>query len=57
MASVELLPNTGLATPAEINRYQRKIGSLLFAAVTTQLDIAFATSQLARFLINLSIEH
>jgi hypothetical protein len=57
MASVELLPNTGLATPAEINRYQRKIGSLLFAAVTTRPDIAFATSRLARFLINPSIEH
>ena len=57
MASVELKPRDGLAEPAEINKYQRKIGSLLFAAVTTRPDIAFATSRLARFLINPSIEH
>jgi hypothetical protein len=29
----------------------------LFAAITTRLDIAFATSRLARFLINPSKEH
>jgi hypothetical protein len=57
MASMELVPNPELATAAEINRYQRKIGSLLFAAVTTRPDIAFATSRLARFLINPSAEH
>jgi hypothetical protein len=52
MATVELKPREGLATPSEINRYSRKIGSLLFAAVTTRPDIAFATSRLARFLMN-----
>jgi len=57
MSSVELKPSTSLSTPAEINRYQRKIGSLLFAAVTTRPDIAFATSRLARFLSNPSQEH
>jgi hypothetical protein len=50
--SPELLPFTGLAEPHEINRFQRKIGSLLYAAVTTRPDIAFATSCLARFLTN-----
>ena len=50
MANVELKPHKGIATPAEINKYQRKIGSLLFAAVTTRPDVAFATSRLARFL-------
>jgi len=44
MASVELKPRDGLAEPAEINKYQRKIGSLLFAAVTMRPDIAFVTS-------------
>ena len=48
----ELLPYTGLAEPHEINRFQRKIGSLLYAAVITRPDIAFATSRLARFLTN-----
>ncbi|KAK1914204.1 hypothetical protein P3342_007450 [Pyrenophora teres f. teres] len=32
MATAELLPRDGLASPSEINKYQRKIGSLLFAA-------------------------
>lgn len=57
MANLELLPSPNLATPAETNRYQRKIGSLLFAAVTTRPDVAFATSRLARFLVNPSTEH
>jgi hypothetical protein len=52
MSSIELGPRTGLATPAEINKYQRKVGSLLFAAVTTRPDIAFATSRLARYMLN-----
>ncbi|KAK1911248.1 hypothetical protein P3342_011850 [Pyrenophora teres f. teres] len=49
MSRAELLPRTDLAT-AEINLYQRKIGSLLFVAVNTRPDVAFATSRLARFL-------
>jgi hypothetical protein len=57
MAAKELKPRIGLATPSEINKYQRKIGSLLFAAVTTRPDIAFATSRLARFLSNPGPEH
>jgi len=42
----------GIATLGEINCFQRKIGSLLYAAVNTRPDIAFATSHLARFLTN-----
>ena len=57
MSSAELKPRSGLASPPEINQYQRKIGSLLFAAVTTRPDIAFATSRLARFLANPGTEH
>lgn len=57
MANLELVPSPNLATPTAINRYQRKIRSLLFTAVTTRLDVAFATSRLARFLVNLSTEH
>jgi hypothetical protein len=52
MSSIELELQTGLATPAEINKYQRKVSSLLFAAVTTRPDIAFATSRLARYILN-----
>ena len=57
MGSAELKPRDGLATLLEINKYQRKIGSLLYAAVNTRPDIAFATSRLARFLSNPSQEH
>jgi len=57
MAAIELQPRTGLATPSETNKFQRKIGSLLFAAVTTRPDIAFATSRLARFLSNPGPDH
>jgi len=57
MAAFELKPRTDSAAGSEINKYQRKIGSLLFAAVTTRPDIAFATSRLARFLSNPSAEH
>lgn len=57
MSTVELKPRSGLATPSEVNKYQRKVGSLLYAAVTTRPDIAFATSRLARFLSNPSKEH
>ena len=56
MSGIELAPNSELATLAEVNRYQRKIGSLLFAAVITRLDVAFATSQLARSLVNSSTD-
>ncbi|KAI8930550.1 hypothetical protein NX059_012545 [Plenodomus lindquistii] len=57
MAAIELLPSDGLASHADVNKYQQKIGSLLFAAVTTRPDISFATSRLARHLTNPSHEH
>jgi len=37
--------------------YQRKLGSVLYAATTTRPDIAFAVSRLARFNQNPSQEH
>ena len=57
MSGIELKPRDGFAAPSDINKYQRKIGSLLYAAVTTRPDIAFATSRLARFLTNFGPEH
>jgi hypothetical protein len=52
MSSNKLLPNQKHASPAEIQNYQRKIGSLLFAAISTRLNIAFAISRLIKFLNN-----
>jgi len=57
MGTFELLPYAGLASNAEINRYQRKIGSILYAGVQTRPDIAFASSRLSRFLSNPGAEH
>jgi len=57
MRTGELLPYEGKASTHEISTYQRKVGSLLYAAVITRPDIAFATSRLARFNVNPSPEH
>ena len=57
MLTIKQVLNNRLATALETNRYQQKIRSLLFAAVTTQLNITFATLRLARYLINLSHEY
>jgi hypothetical protein len=52
MSSNELLSNQKHASPAKIQNYQRKIGSLLFAAIFTRPNIAFAILRLAKFLNN-----
>jgi hypothetical protein len=57
ISSNELLPNQKHASPAKIQNYQRKIGLLLFATIFTRPNIAFAISQLARFLNNFSLAH
>ena len=57
MTREELLPYEGTATKEETRRYLRKVGSLLYAAVITRPDIAFAVSRLARFTTNPGPEH
>lgn len=58
MATEELLPWDQQASPASLTRlYQRKIGSILYAAVITRPDITFAVSRLARFNGNPSPQH
>lgn len=57
MATTELLPHDDVATAQEVHLYQRKVGSLLYLAVTTRPDVAFATSRLARYLTNPSPAH
>ncbi len=51
MEILELLaiPDNKDITDASRTLYQRKVGSLLFAAIATRPDIAFAVSQLSRF--------
>jgi len=60
MTETELAPSPPSITNANRNSvlmYQRKTGSLLYAAITTRPDIAFAVSRLARFNQNPSVEH
>ena len=57
MTKEELLPNEDIANHERIMKYQRKIGSLLYAAVITQPDIAFAVSRLSRFITNPGTKH
>ena len=46
----ELFPNDEeTASKASAHAYQKKTGSILFAAITTRPDVAFAASRLARF--------
>ena len=57
MTTTELLPFEGQVSPQEIKRYQQKVGSLMYVAVTTRPDVAFAVSRLARFLVNPGPSH
>ncbi|EFE32428.1 uncharacterized protein ARB_00613 [Trichophyton benhamiae CBS 112371] len=57
LKDVTLAKNEGQATPGQIHEYQQKVGSVLYAAVTTRPDIAFATSKLAQSLKNPSRLH
>jgi hypothetical protein len=57
MKAHELMPYTGLATSKEIHIYQRKIGSIMYAAVITRPDVAFAASRLSRFNLYSSPKH
>ncbi len=60
MAETELLPTPTdypQASPASVTQYQGKVGSILYAAITTRPDVAFAASRLARFNSNPSQIH
>jgi len=50
-------PYTDKASPQQIHLYQRKVGSLLYAATITRPDIARSASKLSEFLQNPSPNH
>lgn len=52
MTTAELLPYDGTASYTSIAQYQRMVGSILYAAIITRPDVAFACSRLARFNTN-----
>ncbi len=55
MSKNELLFYNNVTLSFQINLYQQKISFLMYTAVITHSDIAFAVSQLAHFLINLKL--
>src|SRR6266700_5314388 len=57
LSGQELTPYEGEATPNQTKGYQRHIGSTIYPASTTYLDIAFLVSRLAKFLQNPSPAH
>ena len=57
MSKEELLPYDEITERASCKAYLRKIGSLLYAAVITRPDVAFAVSRLARFTTNPGPKH
>jgi hypothetical protein len=57
MGREELLPATEVADFTSIRRYMRKVGSIMYAAVITRPDVAFAVSRLSRFSTNPSSAH
>ena len=57
MTMEELLPSDVQATKQSIHLYQQKIGSILFAAISTRPDVAFAVSRLSRHNVNPSQLH
>ncbi|KAI1840359.1 hypothetical protein JX266_013452 [Neoarthrinium moseri] len=53
----ELMPFEGEATETSRLSYQAKVGSILYAAISTRPDIAFAAARLSRFNSNPGTEH
>ena len=50
--STDLIPYNKEITTHKIKEYQHRIGSLLYVAIITRLNIIFATLKLLHFLTN-----
>ncbi|KYK57498.1 reverse transcriptase family protein [Drechmeria coniospora] len=55
--AVPLTKYEGQATRQEIKAMQERVGSIMYTAVTARPDVAYAASQLSRFLTNPSPKH
>lgn len=54
---IEFVKNKDQTSADQIKLYQEKVGSILYTAITIRADVAFAASQLSRFLTNPSTDH
>jgi hypothetical protein len=52
-----LSKSTDIASASEVHEFQQKVGSILYAAICTRPDAAFAASHLSQFLTNPNEEH
>ena len=57
ISPIEFEPAKAQATPQEVLSYQEKIGSILYCAIMTRPDVAYAVSQLSKYLQNPTREH
>ena len=57
MVTEELAPYDGKATKTQIYKYQRKVGSLLYAMMITRPDVARTVNKLTKSLLNPSPQH
>ncbi len=57
MITAKLCPGSVKTADASRHRYQRRIGGILFTAITTKLDIASTASRLSRCNQNPEEEH
>ncbi len=56
-AGLSLAKYSGQATPAQVQGYQRKVGSLTYPSVITRADVAYPVSKLAEHLLNPGPQH
>ena len=57
MVTEELALYNGKATKMQIYKYQRKVGSLLYATMITRPDVACTANKLTKSLLNPSPQH
>jgi hypothetical protein len=54
---IKLTPYDKKATPDQIQAYQQRVGTLLYPAIVTRPDVAYAASKLSQFNTNPSTTH
>ncbi len=57
MATVDILPHQGQASDQDIYRYQRRIGSIMYATTIIRPDTARVSNKLSEYLLNPSEVH
>ena len=57
LATEQLIPYDGVASPSQIHGFQAKVGSAQYTTTITRPDAAKATAKLAEFLTNPGPKH